>query len=69
MFKNRVEGVMMKVNWIVEILSEFKVLYCLKGLKNKLEIYSIWTFCYCEIVRNVLLEECFILLTTQPLIY
>lgn len=37
---------MMKGNWIVEILSEFKVLCYLKDSKNKLEIYSVWIFLF-----------------------
>lgn len=60
---------MMKVNWIVKILSEFKVLCYLKDSKNKLEIYSVWIFCSWERVRNIVLEECFIVLTAQLLIY
>lgn len=40
-----------------------------KQLKSKVEIYPVWIFCSWEILRNTVLEECFIVLTTQLLIY
>lgn len=60
---------MMKVNWILEILSEFKALCYLKNLKTKLEIYSVWVFWSWEMVRNAILEEYFLALMIQLLIY
>lgn len=60
---------MMKGNWIVGILLEFKVLCYFKDSKSKLEIYPIWIFCSWERIRNAVLEGCFIVLITQLLIY